>query len=227
MSLPEPQTCVEPIHDCGRERLGVRHTTFYERRGKRVLDLFGATLGLVVLAPLLGLVAVAVKATSGGPAFFRQLRIGKNGRCFRLVKFRSMVHAADPRALSITVRGDSRVTRLGVWLRRYKIDELPQLWNVLKGDMSLVGPRPEVEQYVKYYSAEEREVLRLRPGITDPASLAYRHEEAILFQHADPEEYYRSRVLHDKLALNLSYIDSISLRSDLRLVLNTIRSLFI
>lgn len=227
MSLPESQTGVDPVHDCGRERLGVRHTSFYERKGKRVLDVFGATLGLVVLAPLLGLVALAVKATSAGPAFFRQLRVGKNGRCFRLLKFRSMVPAADSRALCITVRGDSRVTRLGIWLRRYKVDELPQLWNVLKGDMSLVGPRPEVERYVKCYSNKEREVLRVRPGITDPASLAYRHEEAILFQHADPEEYYRSRVLHDKLALNLSYIDSISLHSDLRLVLKTLRSLFI
>ena len=226
MSLPESQTCVEPATDCPIERLGIRRAPFYQRTGKRVLDIVGATLGLLFLAPLLVLVALAIKATSQGPIFFRQMRVGKNGRCFPLVKFRSMVHIADSKAPSITVRGDPRVTRLGAWLRRYKIDELPQLWNVLNGDMSLVGPRPEVEQYVKCYSTEEREVLRERPGITDPASLAYRHEEAILSQHPDPEGYYRSRVLHDKLTLNLSYIDTISLRTDLRLILDTIRSLF-
>lgn len=225
--LPESQTCVEQVTDCSLGPSSLRQATFYQRTGKRILDLSGAVFGLIALAPFLGVVALAIKATSSGPVFFPQMRIGKNGQPFQLVKFRSMVQTFDPGAPSITVRGDSRITHLGTWLRRTKIDELPQLWNVIKGDMSLVGPRPEVENYVKYYSVEEREVLRVRPGITDPASIAFRHEEVILAQHANPEQYYRSKLLHDKLTLNLVYIDRMSLFTDLQLLLSTIRSLFI
>lgn len=223
MSLPESHICVDRVAE-SRAHSRVQRATFYQRTGKRTLDVCGGALGLVLLIPIFVVVALAVKATSRGPVFFRQTRIGKNGRSFSLVKFRSMRQVAG--GPSITALGDVRVTRLGAWLRRIKIDELPQLWNVLKGDMSLVGPRPEIENYVKHYSVEEQRVLRVRPGITDPASLAYRHEEVILAQHVDPEEYYRSSVLHDKLILNLSYIDSISFRTDLQLILNTIRSLF-
>jgi lipopolysaccharide/colanic/teichoic acid biosynthesis glycosyltransferase len=195
---------------------------FYAQYGKRAMDIFSAATGLVLLAPVFGFVACCIKLTSRGPVFYRQLRIGKDGRTFRILKFRSMVEAASEADLRITVAGDSRVTPVGMLLRRYKVDELPQLWNVVRGEMSLVGPRPEVPEYVANYSAEQRRVLSARPGITDPASLAYRHEEEILAQHGDPELCYRTQILPDKLALNRDYLEKITLRGDLRIILQTI-----
>jgi lipopolysaccharide/colanic/teichoic acid biosynthesis glycosyltransferase len=137
-----------------------------------------------------------------------------------------MVVDASKRGLGITVSGDSRVTRVGGFLRRYKLDELPQLWNVLCGDMSLVGPRPELPIYVAAYTPEQRVVLAARPGITDPASLAYRHEEELLAGHHNPAEFYRLRVLPDKLARNVRYIQRISLKGDLRIIVETLVSSF-
>jgi lipopolysaccharide/colanic/teichoic acid biosynthesis glycosyltransferase len=172
------------------------------------------------------LAACCIKLTSPGPVFYRQLRIGRNGRPFQMLKFRSMVISAESIGSRITVSGDRRVTAIGRFLRRYKIDELPQLWNVFRGDMSLVGPRPELPTYVSSYTREQLRVLLVRPGVTDPASLAYRWEEEILANSDDPEEFYNAHVLPDKLAKNLAYLGTISLAGDLRLICETITLVF-
>jgi lipopolysaccharide/colanic/teichoic acid biosynthesis glycosyltransferase len=195
---------------------------FYVKYGKRALDLFSSFLGLIILSPVFALVSCCIKLTTRGPVFYRQVRLGRNGREFRILKFRSMVLGASENGLGITVQGDRRVTAVGSFLRRYKIDELPQLWNVLLGDMSLVGPRPELPVFVADYTPEQRVVLYARPGITDPASLAYRHEEEILAGHEDPEQFYRTQILPDKLTRNLAYLKRVSLRNDLRIVSETI-----
>jgi lipopolysaccharide/colanic/teichoic acid biosynthesis glycosyltransferase len=201
---------------------------FYTKRGKRVLDCIFSATGLLVLLPLFAMVALSIKLTSRGPVFYRQMRVGKDGHPFHIVKFRSMNGVASKMSPGITVSGDKRITRLGMILRRYKIDELPQIWNVLRGDMSLVGPRPELPKYVEVYSPEQKLVLCVRPGITDLASLAYRHEEEILSRHEDPEQVYRMEILPDKLAQNLGYIRNISFRTDLRIIFATIgRSFFL
>lgn len=200
---------------------------FYVTRGKRVLDCIFSATGLFVLLPVFALVAFCIKLTSRGLVFYRQMRVGKDGHPFYIVKFRSMNDVASATPPGLTVSGDKRITRVGGFLRRYKIDELPQLWNVLRGDMSLVGPRPELPKFVDDYSPEQKMVLCVRPGITDPASLAYRHEEEILSHYEDPEQVYRMQFLPDKLALNLGYIRDISFRTDLRIIFTTVsRSLF-
>src|SRR5438552_12258422 len=145
---------------------------FYANYGKRALDILAATAGLTLLSPVFGLVACCIKVTSHGPVLFRQVRIGQGARPFQILKFRSRMMQSSNRDLKITVAGDSRVTPIGRFLRRYKVDELPQLWNVIRGDMTLVGPRPEVPVYIEDYTPEQRMVLSARPGITDPASLA-------------------------------------------------------
>ncbi|HVB55242.1 MAG TPA: sugar transferase [Candidatus Acidoferrales bacterium] len=191
-----------------------------------MLDIAVAAATLTLLTPLFLIVAVLVKCTSQGPVLFRQRRVGRYGKIFFVMKFRSMV-LSRTRGPLITVSGDSRITVVGSILRRYKIDELPQVWNVLIGEMSLVGPRPEVERYVTGYSPEQRQVLKARSGITDPASIAYRHEEEMLSSQSDPEDYYRTIVLPHKLSLNLEYVNNISFRRDVSLILNTIRSIFV
>jgi len=200
---------------------------FYERHGKRSLDTLLATTGLILLSPLLGFLACCIKLTSRGPVFFRQVRVGKNGRPFQILKFRSMVMQSLNTDVMITVAGDLRVTTLGRVLRRYKFDELPQLWNVIRGEMSLVGPRPELPIYVSRYTPDQRIVLCVRPGITDPASLAYRHEEEILADQSDPEQFYRTNILPDKLARNRAYLQQITFRNDTRIILRTISSSFL
>jgi lipopolysaccharide/colanic/teichoic acid biosynthesis glycosyltransferase len=199
---------------------------FYANYGKRALDILAATAGMILLSPVFGLVACWIKLTSRGPAFYRQIRIGKDGVPFQILKFRSMTMQASNRDLKITVAGDSRVTPVGKFLRRYKVDELPQLWNVIRGDMSLVGPRPEVPVYEED-TPEQRIVLSARPGITDPASLAYRHEEEILAAQGDPEQFYRTKILPDKLARNRAYLEKITLQNDIRIILKTISSSFL
>ena len=196
------------------------------KAGKRLFDCVAAAVGLLVLAPVLFVAALLVKLTSPGPILYRQERVGRGGRVFQIAKFRSMVHKprsedADNCGPQITSAGDPRTTPLGRVLRRFKLDELPQLWNVLKGEMSLVGPRPEVPRYVATYSATQRMVLTVRPGITDPASLAYWQEEELLGAQPDPDEYYRGFVLPNKLRMNLEYLDRISFSYDLSLVLRT------
>ena len=200
---------------------------FYARYGKRALDALSAIAALTMLSPVLVIVAVLIKLTSRGPVFFRQVRIGRGSCPFRILKFRSMTITPSAGDLRITVAGDPRVTRIGRFLRRYKMDELPQLWNVVCGHMSLVGPRPEVPAYVEEYTSAQRLVLSVRPGITDLASLAYRYEEEILAGHADPESYYREKVLPDKLMRNLTYLSKIALQTDLRIIARTIASSFL
>lgn len=194
---------------------------FYEKHGKRVFDFAASAIGLLVLSPWLLILALLVKLTSTGPVLYRQERVGRGGRIFRIAKLRSMFENADKHGPLITSAKDSRVTPVGRMLRRLKFDELPQLWNVVKGDMSLVGPRPEVPRYVEFYSAAQRRVLTVRPGITDPASLVYRNEEKVLATQPDPDAYYRNVVLIDKLNMNLEYLDNISFFYDLFLVLLT------
>jgi len=199
----------------------------YKHFGKRLIDILASACGLLLLAPLFAVVALSIKLDSRGPVFFRQGRVGKDGHAFRIVKFRSMDAVSSTLPAGITVSGDKRVTSVGRVLRRYKIDELPQLWNVLSGEMSLVGPRPELAKYVDSYSPEQRIVLTVRPGITDPATLAYRHEEEILSQDGDPETLYRTRILPDKLNRNISYIRQSSFRTDLLLIFHTVFDSFL
>jgi lipopolysaccharide/colanic/teichoic acid biosynthesis glycosyltransferase len=178
--------------------------------------------GLLVLAPLLAVIAFVVKCSSRGPVLFSQRRIGLDDREFFIWKFRTMRHQPQSAGPVITAAGDARVTGAGKILRRCKLDELPQLWNVLKGDMSFVGPRPELPLYVSGYTAEQKKALIVRPGITDPASLAYRHEEQLLASANDPEAFYREVVLLDKLRLSLEYIQNISFFFDLKLIVTTL-----
>jgi lipopolysaccharide/colanic/teichoic acid biosynthesis glycosyltransferase len=200
---------------------------FYANYGKRAFDFLAATAGLILSSPVFGLLACCIKLTSRGPVIYRQVRIGKGGRPFRILKFRSMTMQTSNRDLQITVAGDSRVTPLGKFLRHYKVDELPQLWNVIRGDMSLVGPRPEVPVYIAEYTLEQRVVLSVRPGITDPASLAYRHEGEILAGQGDPEQFYRTKILPDKLARNRAYLERITLQNDIRIIVKSICSSFL
>lgn len=201
--------------------------TFYTKMGKRVFDFVTAGIGLVLLTPLLLFLMLLVKLTSPGPVLYRQERVGRGGKLFRIAKLRSMFEDADKGGSAITSAGDPRVTAVGRVLRRLKLDELPQLWNVLKGEMSLVGPRPEVPRYVESYSASQRRVLTVRPGITDPASIAYRQEEELLGAQPDPDRCYRVVVLPEKLNLNLEYVDQISFSYDLSLLLRTTGIIFI
>ena len=199
--------------------------TFYRKSGKRALDSVASFVALLLVSPVLLAVAGLIKLSTPGPALYWQERVGLRGRIFRIVKFRTMHQNADKRGPAITSAMDPRVTGVGRWLRRLKLDELPQLWNVLKGEMSLVGPRPEVPRYVESYSPAQRRVLTVRPGITDLASIAYCREEELLAGHADVDRYYREVVLPDKLNLNLQYLDRMSFAYDLLLLTRTTRVL--
>lgn len=193
---------------------------------KRLFDLLAAGLGLALLAPLLLLIAVWIKLDSPGPVLFRQQRVGQGGRLFDIHKFRSMRADAPGLGPQITVGADARITAAGRWLRASKLDELPQLWDVLRGAMSLVGPRPEVPRYVALYPVELRElVLSVRPGITDIASIEYRDESRLLAQAADPERCYIEQVMPAKLALAARYVRTRSLWLDLRLIGRTLAAL--
>ncbi len=186
---------------------------------KRAMDIVGATAGLFALSPLLAAAAAAVKLTSPGPALFRQTRVGLGGRPFQILKLRSMrVDASGP---SVTRGGDARVTAIGRVLRRTKLDELPQLWNVLVGDMSLVGPRPEVPRYVERFPDAYARILTIRPGITDYAALEYRDEEAVLASAPDLESAYVDVVLPAKIRLYERYLQEMSLGTDLKLLART------
>ena len=193
---------------------------------KRAFDIIVAAIGLVVLVPLLALVALLIKIDSHGPILFKQERIGKGFRPFLIYKFRTMVQDAHALGSPITFGNDSRITRAGRILRKIKLDELPQLINVLKGDMSLVGPRPEVRQYVEAYRVDYAEVLAVRPGITDLASIKYRDEEALLGQSESPEDEYVRRVLPDKIKLAKDYIRRSSLIFDLSVICRTVVKIF-
>ena len=193
-----------------------------KRPAKRLYDLFFATLGLVGLCPLLLVIALAVKMSDGGPIFYRQQRVGQGGRLFKIWKFRTMIAGADKRGLSVTSGGDLRITALGRVLRKTKLDELPQLWNVCCGEMSLVGPRPEVPHYVSLYTPAQREILRLPPGITDLATLAFRDEEDLLHAAGDVEKFYIEHCVPRKIELNLAYAQKASLWQDTLIILKTL-----
>jgi len=201
---------------------------------KRAFDVFVAAVGLVVTAPLWPVIALALKLTSGGPALYAAERVGRHGVPFRMLKFHTMVarsHAAAPPSRAgdpgprVTAADDPRITPLGRFLRARRLDELPQLLNVLAGHMSVVGPRPEDPRYVATYTAEQRRVLSVRPGLVSPAVLAYRDEEQLLAAVDDVEAEYLSTVLPAKLALDLAYVDSRSLAGDLRIMWTTVRML--
>ena len=193
---------------------------------KRLIDLLCAAAALMLLAPLLLLLALAIRLDSPGPVFFRQERVGRLGVLFRIHKFRTMRVDAQAHGLSITVGQDARITRVGHWLRHYRLDELPQFLDVLLGRMSLVGPRPEVPRYVAHYPPALRaRVLAVRPGITDPASLAHIDEASLLAAAADPEREYIERILPAKLALQAAYAERATLRSDLWVLCRTLRVL--
>jgi len=187
----------------------------------RVFDVFFAVAGLVILSPVLLLVALLIKLTSKGPVFFMQSRVGKDGKDFKLYKFRSMTVNADKKGL-LTVGGkDARVTAMGYYLRKFKLDELPQLINVLRGEMSLVGPRPEVRRYVNLYSNEQLKALTVLPGITDYASIIYRNENDILAMAKDPEEFYVKEIMPKKIELNFRYIDNRSIGEYFKIITKT------
>ena len=204
---------------------------------KRIFDVTASGLGLLLLSPLFLIVAIWIRLDSPGPVFYRQTRVGRYNKdfrllkfrsmrvgYFRLLKFRSMCVGSDKKGL-ITVGGrDPRVTRSGYWIRKYKLDELPQLINVFKGDMSLVGPRPEVRKYVDLYTPEQLHVLDVRPGITDMASIRYRNENELLEQAADPEQFYRDTVMQDKLRINLEYVSDHSFFKDIKIILMTFKA---
>ena len=189
---------------------------------KRLFDIIASFIGIILISPFLLIIAICIKLGSNGPIFFKQERVGFKGKHFLILKFRTMIVDAEKYGKQITVGKDDRITSVGKFLRKYKLDELPQLINVLKGDMSLVGPRPEVPRYVKLYSKEQRKVLEVRPGITDLASLRYSDENDLLGTVKNPEEYYVNIIMKDKLNLNLEYIDKGNVFYDIVIILKTI-----
>ena len=188
---------------------------------KRFLDIVSSVLVLLLLLPVWLIIAIAIVAESRGGVFYKQIRVGKANRDFYLYKFRTMRTGADKKGLLTVGERDSRVTRVGYFLRKYKLDEFPQLINVLKGDMSIVGPRPEVRKYVDMYTSEHMRVLSVRPGLTDIASIQYVHENELLAASEDPEKTYIEEVMPAKLQLNLQYIDNQSVMGDIKLILQT------
>jgi lipopolysaccharide/colanic/teichoic acid biosynthesis glycosyltransferase len=190
---------------------------------KRLLDIVGSALGLLLLLPVLVIIAVIIKLDSPGPIFFRQERIGLRGRSFSIFKFRSMVVGAARAGTALTVRGDTRITRAGVFLRRTKLDELPQLINVLVGDMSIVGPRPEVPEFMKFYTPDQQAIMySMRPGITDYAAILFHDESSLLNGERDPIDVYRREIMPAKFAYYERYSREIGLLNDLRIILATL-----
>ena len=189
---------------------------------KRLMDVVISGGALLVIWPVLLLIALAIRIDDPGPVFYRQVRVGKDGKEFRIYKFRTMVVDADKKGLAITVGRDNRITRVGRILRKTKLDELAQLINVFTGEMSFVGPRPEVPKYVNLYTPYQRQVLLVRPGITDYASIAYRNENDLLEGAEDPERMYIETIMPDKIELNMKYLHEISPLADIRLIFSTI-----
>ena len=188
---------------------------------KRLFDIIASGLGLLVLSPLFLILAIWIKLDSKGPVFYRQVRVGKDNKDFRIFKFRSMRVGSDKGSL-VTIGGrDPRITRSGYIIRKLKLDELPQLINVFVGDMSLVGPRPEVRHYVNYWTEDQMHVLDVRPGITDPASIKFRNENELMEQAEDPEDYYINVIMQEKLKLYLEYVNNHSFWGDIGLIFKT------
>ena len=193
---------------------------------KRIFDILVSFVGLVILSPLFIVLAIVIVSDSKGPVFFKQTRVGRNGVPFKIYKFRTMIEDAEAKGMQLTVGDDSRITNVGTFLRKTKIDELPQLINVFKGEMSFVGPRPEVPKYVELYTEDQRQVLMVRPGITDLASIEYRNESELLATADNPEKVYIEEVMPRKIELNKEYIRTISLAFDIRIIIRTIMAIF-
>lgn len=193
---------------------------------KRIFDIIVSFVGLIVLSPVFLIISLTILVTMGWPIFYRQTRVGRAGITFKIIKFRSMVKDAECQGLLLTADGDLRITPVGRLLRQSKLDELPQLMNILLGEMSFVGPRPEVPQYVKLYDSEQMQVLSVRPGLTDPASIAYRDEEQVLARFGDAEKAYVEEIMPAKLRLNLAYMQKDTFLTDLGLIFETIIRVF-
>ena len=190
---------------------------------KRFFDIIASGCGLLVLSPIFLIMAIWIKWDNKGPVFYRQVRVGRHNKDFRILKFRSMRVGADKGSL-VTIGGrDPRITRSGYFIRKYKLDEFPQLINVFKGEMSLVGPRPEVRHYVDYWTAEQMHLLDVRPGITDPASIKFRNENELMEKAENPEDYYINVIMQEKIRLYLEYVENASFWYDIRLVFQTIK----
>ncbi|MBR7168726.1 MAG: sugar transferase, partial [Bacteroidales bacterium] len=188
---------------------------------KRIFDILASGFGLLVLSPVFLIMAIWIKLDSNGPVFYRQVRVGRHNKDFRIFKFRSMRVGSDKGSL-VTIGGrDPRITRSGYFIRKFKLDELPQLINVFVGDMSLVGPRPEVRHYVDYWTKEQMHVLDVRPGITDPASIKFRNENELLETAEDPEKYYIEVIMQEKIKLYLEYVEKTSFWYDIKLIFKT------
>ena len=198
---------------------------FYIQTGKRVLDLTLTIPGFVLLLPILIVIVLLMKIIDKGPVFFLQTRVGKNFKLFKLLKFRTMVANASTMGPAVTSHEDPRITRIGKWLRRYKLDELPQVINVIKGDMSLVGPRPEMQKYVTLFADDYKTILTIKPGITDYAALEYRHEEIILKKFNDIDQGYIQAILPLKIKLYKQYLAEISMLTDLKILFRTLGSI--
>jgi lipopolysaccharide/colanic/teichoic acid biosynthesis glycosyltransferase len=199
--------------------------SFYAKTGKRVLDVAVSAIGLIILSPLLVFVSLAVKLTSRGPAIFRQIRVGQFEMPFFILKFRSMRDGPQAKGSLLTAAGDPRITALGYLLRKTKIDELPQLWNVLRGDMSLVGPRPEVPNYTSQYTQRQRQVFFAKPGITSP-KINF-DEELLLATRTDKDEFYVSEILPAKLEIDLGYCQNIRFFTDMNILISTVGKLLV
>lgn len=188
---------------------------------KRAFDIAASAIGLLILSPMFAIIAIWIKLDSKGPVFYKQIRVGRGNKDFKIFKFRSMKVGADKGSLISIGNEEQRVTRSGKVIRKYKLDEFPQLINVLIGDMSFVGPRPEVRYYVNYWTEEQMEVLSIRPGITDPASIRFRDENEILGKADDPEKFYIENIMQEKLAMNLRYVRHNTIWNDINIIFKT------
>ena len=191
---------------------------------KRIFDIILSLFGLMILFPFMLIIAILIKLDSKGPVFFKQIRVTKNGREFKIFKYRTMRVGSDKYS-QITVGKDNRITKIGAFLRKYKLDEIPQLINVLIGDMSLVGPRPEVPKYVALYTDEQKEILKVRAGITDYASIEFSDENDLLASEEDPEKAYIEKIMPKKIELNKKYLSEISILTDIKIILLTIKKI--
>lgn len=202
------------------------NTRFYLPFGKRFFDVILASFALLVLVLPMTIIALAIWQTSGAPIFFLQQRVGKDGKIFYIKKFRTMIVRSEKDSV-ITIAGDTRVTPIGVYLRRWKLDELPQFWNVLCGEMSIIGPRPDVPGYADKLQGDESKLLRLRPGITGPATLLYRNEDEIMAKVSNPLEYKNKVIFPAKVRINLEYLETCSLSKDLYYIWLTVKEIFL
>jgi len=193
---------------------------------KRLLDIFISFIALIFLSPLLIIISFVIMLSSGRPIFYSQERVGKDWKRFRIIKFRTMVTEADRIGPGISSEDDERITKLGKFLRKYKLDELPQLLNVFVGEMSLIGPRPEIPKYAEFYKDDYSKILKLKPGITDYASINYRNEAALLNGKSEGESFYLTKILPEKISLYKKYLRDASFTTDLKIILSTIKAIF-